>query len=162
MTGCFQNGSFHHLINTSQSRTGQHHAGRGKHDLCERSRNNGGKHRIENKVGNKSGKISICQCVRRKEQSYRHQKHKRSFGESQIDRLRYSAHIRLVMLRFIAVIFNGLLKCLKRINCLLKDFYHRNTSHIFRSGLSHTILGRLIFRYQFGIFSAHHGKHCND
>lgn len=40
------------------------------------------KHRIENKIGDKSGKIAVCQCARDKEQGHRHQKHKSSFRKS--------------------------------------------------------------------------------
>ena len=82
VTGCFQGRCLHHLIDTSQSGTGQHNAGGSKHYFCKRSRNDGWKYGIKNEIRNKSSKTAVCQCAWSKEQRHWNQKHKSSFGKS--------------------------------------------------------------------------------
>ena len=152
----------HDHADAPQSGAGQHDAGRGEHDPCQRRGDNGREHRVKCKVGHESGKIAGGQGTRGQEQGRRHQKHEGTLGDGQVDGLGHPAHVRLIVLGFCTVFLDSLLKCLKRINRLLEYLYHRDTPDILGACLGHTVLSRLILRHDPGVLTSHHGEHGED
>ena len=58
MRGRLQRGGIHHLVDTAHSGVCQHHARGSEHDFCQRRGNDGGKHRIEGEICDKTGKAA--------------------------------------------------------------------------------------------------------
>ena len=140
----------------------QHRPGGSKHDAGQRRGDDSRKYRIENKICDEPGEIPVGQCAGGKEQNDRNQEDKGALRKGQIDRLRHPAHLVLIVSGLAAVILNGFFERLEGIDRLLEDFHHRDAADILGARLGHTVLGRLIFCHQLGVFSAHHGEHGDD
>ena len=156
---CNQPRRAHHLIDAAQRRAGQHHAGRGKHNLGQRRGDDRGKYRIKRKVGYKACQAASGQRHGCKKQRHWNHEYKRAFSERQVDRLRHAADLALKASGFFAVFFYRLLKRLERIDGLLEDLDHRDAAHIFGARLAYAILRRLILGHEPGVLAAHHGEH---
>ena len=108
MVGDLQHRSAHHLIDPPQRRACQHHPAGRKHDPGQSCGNDSREHRVKSEVRDKAREITGLQSAGRQNQSHGNKEDKGTFREGQIDRLRHTADVSLVMFRLRTVIFNGL------------------------------------------------------
>ena len=159
---CFQLRGIHNHADTAQGGAGQHDAGGGEHDPCQRRGDDGGEHRVKGKVGQESSETPGDQGPWSQEQGRRHQEHEGTLGNGQVDGLGHPAHVRLIALGLGAVLLNSLLEGFEGVDRLLEDLHHRDTPDILGAGLGHSILGRLVLRHELSVLAAHHGEHAED